>query len=149
MSGGRIKLDLDSILQGYGFLTMLPSGDLLNFGNKGNNHWPLSILVSISVLGQTQNGCLQVSFAKWKTRSDARSNQSVRAQGPLGFDIVWDIGLACLTIALSSTQFQSFVYDFLKMLPLSELLHFGYTGNNYFPLSFLVSISVFSKTQNG
>ena len=38
MSGGRIKLDLDSILQGYGFLTMLPSGDLLNFGNKGNNH---------------------------------------------------------------------------------------------------------------
>ena len=34
MSGGRIKLDLDSILQGYGFLTMLPSGDLLNFGLK-------------------------------------------------------------------------------------------------------------------
>ena len=30
MSGGCIKLDLDSILQGYGFLTMLPSGDLLN-----------------------------------------------------------------------------------------------------------------------
>ena len=38
MSGGRIKLDLDSILQGYGFLTMLPSGDLLNFGNSGNNN---------------------------------------------------------------------------------------------------------------
>ena len=51
MSGGRIKLDLDSILQGYGFLTMLPSGDLLNFGNFGNNNWPLTILVSISVLG--------------------------------------------------------------------------------------------------
>ena len=48
MSGGRIKLDLDSILQGYGFLTMLPSGDLLNFGNTGNNHLPLAILVSIS-----------------------------------------------------------------------------------------------------
>ena len=31
MSGGRIKFDLDSNLQGYGFLTMLPSGDLLNF----------------------------------------------------------------------------------------------------------------------
>ena len=29
---GRIKLDLDSILSGYGFLTMLPSGVLLNFG---------------------------------------------------------------------------------------------------------------------
>ena len=83
MSGGRIKLDLDSILQGYGFLTMLPSGDLLNFGNSGNNYQPLSILVSISVLGQTQNGCLQVSFAKWKTRSDARSNQSVRAHKAL------------------------------------------------------------------
>ena len=38
MSGGRIMLDLDSILQGYGFLTMLPSGDLLNFGNSGNNN---------------------------------------------------------------------------------------------------------------
>ena len=38
MSGGRIKLDLDSILQGYGFLTMLPLGDLLNFGNSGNNN---------------------------------------------------------------------------------------------------------------
>ena len=38
MSGGRIKLDLDSILQGYGFLTMLPSGDLLNFGNSDENH---------------------------------------------------------------------------------------------------------------
>ena len=37
--------------QGYGFLTMLPSGDLLNFGNTGNNHLPLAILVSISVLG--------------------------------------------------------------------------------------------------
>ena len=45
MSGGRIKLDLDSILQGYGFLTMLPSGDLLNFGNFGNNNWPLTILI--------------------------------------------------------------------------------------------------------
>ena len=32
MSGGRVKLDLDSIQLGYGFLTMLPSGDLLNFG---------------------------------------------------------------------------------------------------------------------
>ena len=51
MSGGRIKLDLDSILQGYGFLTMLLSGDLLNFGNKGNNQEPSSILASISVLG--------------------------------------------------------------------------------------------------
>ena len=50
MSGGCIKLDLDSI-QGYGFLTILPSGDLLNFGNTGNNHLPLAILVSISVLG--------------------------------------------------------------------------------------------------
>ena len=30
----RSKFDLDSILQGYGFLTMLPSGDLLNFGLK-------------------------------------------------------------------------------------------------------------------
>ena len=38
LCGGRIKLDLDSILQGYGFLTMLPSGDLLNFGNSGNNN---------------------------------------------------------------------------------------------------------------
>ena len=56
MSGGRIKLDLDSILQGYGFLTMLPSGDLLNFGNTGNNHLPLAILVSICVLGYTQEG---------------------------------------------------------------------------------------------
>ena len=27
-----------NIKQGYGFLTMLPSGDLLNFGNKGNNN---------------------------------------------------------------------------------------------------------------
>ena len=51
MSGGRIKLDLDSILQGYGFLTMLPLGVLLNFGNTGNNHLPLAILVSICVLG--------------------------------------------------------------------------------------------------
>ena len=34
MSVGRIKLDLDTILQGYGFLTMLPSSDLLNFGLK-------------------------------------------------------------------------------------------------------------------
>ena len=39
MSGGRIKPDLDSILWGYGFLTMLPSGDLLNFGYKSNNDW--------------------------------------------------------------------------------------------------------------
>ena len=51
MSGGRIKLDLDSILQVYGFLTMLPSGDLLNFGNTCNNHLPLAILLSVSVLG--------------------------------------------------------------------------------------------------
>ena len=28
MSGGRIELDLDSVLQGYGFLTKLPSGAL-------------------------------------------------------------------------------------------------------------------------
>ena len=42
MSGGRIKLDLDSILQGYGFLTMLPSGGLLNFGYTGNNHLPFT-----------------------------------------------------------------------------------------------------------
>ena len=45
VNNGRIKLDLDSILQGYGFLTMLPSGDLLNFGNTGKNHLPLAILV--------------------------------------------------------------------------------------------------------
>ena len=51
MSFGRIKLDLDSILHDYGFLTMLPSVDLLNFGNTGNNHLPFSILASISVLG--------------------------------------------------------------------------------------------------
>ena len=63
MSGGRSELDLDSILQGYGLLTMVPSGDLLDFGNKGNNYWPLFILVSIGVLGWTHNGCLQVSFA--------------------------------------------------------------------------------------
>ena len=50
MSGGCIKLDLVSILQGYGFLTMLPLGDLLNFGDKGNNYKPLPNLVSISVL---------------------------------------------------------------------------------------------------
>ena len=42
LSGGRIRLDLDSSLQGYGFLTMLPASDLLNFGNTGNNHLPLS-----------------------------------------------------------------------------------------------------------
>ena len=35
-----IKLDLDSILKGYSFLRMLPSGDLLNFGYKSNNHGP-------------------------------------------------------------------------------------------------------------
>ena len=33
-----LELDLDSILQEYGFLTMLPSGDLLNFGNSGSNN---------------------------------------------------------------------------------------------------------------
>ena len=60
MSGGRIKLDLDSILQGYGFLTMLPSGDLLNFGNFGNNNWPLTILLRISDLGQTSNGWVRL-----------------------------------------------------------------------------------------
>ena len=27
-----------NIKQGYGFLTMLPSGDLLNFGLTGNDH---------------------------------------------------------------------------------------------------------------
>ena len=61
MSGGRIKLDLDSILQRYGFFTVLPLGDVLNFGNTGNtgnNHLPLAILMSFSVLGYTQNGCL-------------------------------------------------------------------------------------------
>ena len=42
MSGGRVKLDLDSILSGCGFLTMLPSDDLLNFGYTGNNHLPLT-----------------------------------------------------------------------------------------------------------
>ena len=42
MSGGCSKLDLDSILLGYGFLTKLPSGDLLNFGNTCNNHLPVS-----------------------------------------------------------------------------------------------------------
>ena len=47
MSGGRIKLDLDSILQGYGFLTMLPSGDLLNIGNTGDNHLTLANLVTV------------------------------------------------------------------------------------------------------
>ena len=46
MSGGRIKLDLDSEL---------------NFGNTGNDHLPLAFLVSISVLGKTQNGCIDVS----------------------------------------------------------------------------------------
>ena len=48
----------------YGFVTMLPSGDLLNLANTGNtnNHFPLFILVSISVLDTTQNGCLRVSF---------------------------------------------------------------------------------------
>ena len=46
-----LSYDLDSSLQGYGFITMLPSGDLLNFRDKGNHHLPLSILVSIGVLG--------------------------------------------------------------------------------------------------
>ena len=32
MSGDCIKQDLNSILQWYGFLTLLTSGDLLNFG---------------------------------------------------------------------------------------------------------------------
>ena len=35
-------------------------------------------LVSISVLGWTQNVC-KVSFPRWKTKSDARTNKSVRA----------------------------------------------------------------------
>ena len=51
MSGGRIKLDLDSILQRNGFLMMLLFGGLLNFGYTGDNHLPLAILKSISVLG--------------------------------------------------------------------------------------------------
>ena len=34
MFGGLEKLDLDSILQGFGFLTELPLGDLLNFGSQ-------------------------------------------------------------------------------------------------------------------
>ena len=63
MSSGRIMLDLNSIPQGYGFLTMLSLGDLLIFGNTGNDQFaviylpqvkinlPLSNLVSISVLG--------------------------------------------------------------------------------------------------
>ena len=38
MSGGRIRLDLDFILKGYDFLTMLPSGDLLDFGYTGDNN---------------------------------------------------------------------------------------------------------------
>ena len=38
-------------MQRVWFFTMLPSGDLLNFGNTGNNNLPLAILVSISVLG--------------------------------------------------------------------------------------------------
>ena len=40
MSGGRIKLDLDSIPEGYGLLTMLPLGDLLNYGYRSNDHCP-------------------------------------------------------------------------------------------------------------
>ena len=47
MSGGRIKLDLDSILHGYGFLTMLPLGGLLNIGNTGDNHLTLANLVTV------------------------------------------------------------------------------------------------------
>ena len=30
----------------------------MNFGNTGNKHLPLAILVSISFFGYTQNGCL-------------------------------------------------------------------------------------------
>ena len=44
MSRGRIKLDLDFMLKGYGFLTMLLSGDALNFGYTGHNHLPFTSL---------------------------------------------------------------------------------------------------------
>ena len=47
MSGGRIKLDLDSILQGYGFLRILLLGGLLNIGNTGDNHLTLANLVTV------------------------------------------------------------------------------------------------------
>ena len=50
---------------------MLPSG---NTGNTGNNHLPMSILVSIGVLVRFRMDVYYVNFAEWKTWSDARSN---------------------------------------------------------------------------
>ena len=56
----RIKLDLDSIFQGYSFLTMLPLGETLNFGQVGNNHSPL---IS-SAFGVDEKGSLRFCFVE-------------------------------------------------------------------------------------
>ena len=55
---------------------MLLLGGMFNFGNTGDNYLPLVILVSISGLGKTQNGCLLSKFCLLEnyTRSDERSN---------------------------------------------------------------------------
>ena len=64
-----------SNLQGYGFLTMLPSGDLLNFGYTGNNHLHLTTLGNQFAIGLDWD---RLFYRFWKTRSFACINQSVR-----------------------------------------------------------------------
>ena len=44
------------------FLTMLPSGDLLNFGKLGNNHLPLTTFGKQFAFGVDEKGCFQILF---------------------------------------------------------------------------------------
>ena len=55
------------------FLTMLPLGDLLNFGKLGNNHLPLTTFGKQFAFGVDEKGCFS-DYLMWKTRSDARIN---------------------------------------------------------------------------
>ena len=73
MPGSGIKLYLDSILKGYGFLTILPSGDLLNFGCSSNTHLPLTAFDKQFALGLDWEGVF-FRFCLWKTISGACIN---------------------------------------------------------------------------
>ena len=75
MSGSRLKLDLDSILQMDGFLTILRSGDLLNFGNaEEEKHFIVKFRAAahlhlVDIKYKQSNRCTALLFSSLNERS--------------------------------------------------------------------------------
>ena len=105
MSGCRIKLVLDSILYGYGFLTMLPLGVLLSFGSTGNNDVPL-------ITGQSVFEREAPTFRK-DNCSRPPTAQYVEARGMIevSFESLWEYKWRYQRVFVPDEQFSSVDYE--------------------------------------